>query len=332
MPSTTFDLKPVQPFRLDLTVWALRRRRDNVIDGWDGTTYRRVLVVGATPLIVTINQVERPDAPRLRVCVDGPAAAPEVSRTLIVVLERLLGLRVDLTAYYQLVAGDPRLGHLAERYRGVKPPRFPTSFEALLNAIACQQLTLTMGIRFLNHLAEAHGPACPGTDPVIRALPGPADLAHLDPDVLRGLGFSHQKARALVEVSREILDGRIDLDTLVNLDDVAVAARLRELRGVGRWTAEYVLLRGLGRIHVFPGDDVGARKNLQRFLGLASPLDYAGVQRAVAGWYPYAGLVYFHLLLDRLAALGYLTEQDELARGAVRECDEGTCRMRSKLS
>jgi DNA-3-methyladenine glycosylase II len=44
--------------------------------------------------------------------------------------------------------------------------------------------------------------------------------------------------------------------------------RLRALRGAGRWTAEYVLLRGFGRLHAFPGDDVGARNNLQRWLGL----------------------------------------------------------------
>ena len=75
---------------------------------------------------------------------------------------------------------------------------------------------------------------------------------------------------------------RLDADELEHQDDAAAVARLRELRGVGRWTAEYVLLRGLGRLHVFPGDDVGARNNLQRWLGLLEPLDYDGVQRALA--------------------------------------------------
>jgi DNA-3-methyladenine glycosylase II len=75
---------------------------------------------------------------------------------------------------------------------------------------------------------------------------------------------------------------------------------LRELRGVGRWTAEYVLLRGLGRLHVFPGDDIGARKNLQRWLGLLEPLDYDGVRRALAQWAPFQGMVYLHLLLTTL--------------------------------
>jgi DNA-3-methyladenine glycosylase II len=78
------------------------------------------------------------------------------------------------------------------------------------------------------------------------------------------------------------------------------------LHGIGRWSAEYILLRGLGRLHVFPGDDVGARNNLARWLGLKPPLDYDAVGRALSRWQPYAGMVYFHLLLDRLEAAGAL--------------------------
>ena len=83
--------------------------------------------------------------------------------------------------------------------------------------------------------------------------------------------------------------------------NLVVRQRLLELRGVGRWTAEYVLLRGLGRLHIFPGDDVGAQKRLARWLGRPGPMDYADVCRAVERWQPYAGLVYFHLLLDGLS-------------------------------
>jgi DNA-3-methyladenine glycosylase II len=84
------------------------------------------------------------------------------------------------------------------------------------------------------------------------------------------------------------------------------------LRGVGRWTAEYALLRGLGRLHVFPGDDVGARKNLGRWLNRHEPLDYAGVQAATQKWQPFAGLVYFHLLLANLAEHGILSESSRV--------------------
>jgi DNA-3-methyladenine glycosylase II len=79
-----------------------------------------------------------------------------------------------------------------------------------------------------------------------------------------------------------------------------------ELKGVGRWTAEYVLLRGLGRLEIFPGDDIGARKNLAQFLRKKKPLDYDGVHRAVTGWQPYAGFIYFHLLLSRIRKAGWI--------------------------
>lgn len=65
-------------------------------------------------------------------------------------------------------------------------------------------------------------------------------------------------------------------------------------------------MRGLGRTHVFPGDDVGARNRLQHLLKLPQKLDYAAVSRRLRRWRPYAGLVYFHMLLDSLAEAGRL--------------------------
>jgi DNA-3-methyladenine glycosylase II len=216
----------------------------------------------------------------------------------------LLGLQIDLEPFYKLAATDVRLSALAERFYGLKPPRFPTLFEALVNAIACQQITLTFGIRVLNRLAERYGLALSEGNGQAQAFPQPCDLAKVDPDALRTIGFSHQKARAIVELAQAITAERLDLDALASLDDAVAVDRLCQLRGVGRWSAEYVLLRGLGRLEVFPGDDVGARNNLRRWLGLPEPLDYASVHEAVAPWKSYAGLVYLHLLVDRLAAAG----------------------------
>ena len=69
------------------------------------------------------------------------------------VVDRLLGLRIDLTDWYRMAAGDARLRPLADTFRGMKPPRFPTMFEALVNAFACQQLSLEVGLELLNRLA-----------------------------------------------------------------------------------------------------------------------------------------------------------------------------------
>ena len=113
----------------------------------------------------------------------------------------------------------------------------------------------------------------------------------------------------MIELARSITEEGLDLEGLAELPDEEAIECLCGLRGVGRWSAEYVLLRGLGRTHVFPGDDVGARKNLERWLNLVKPLDYAAVHRTLGRWHPYGGLVYFHLLLDRLAEAGFLAEE-----------------------
>jgi len=71
-----------------------------------------------------------------------------------------------------------------------------------------------------------------------------------------------------------------------------------------------VLLRGLGRLDVFPGDDVGAQNGLARWLGRSQRPDHAGVTRVVKRWSPFAGLVYLHLLLDGLSRTGVLEPKE----------------------
>lgn len=296
----TFHVKPVPPFRLDLTVWALRRRADNAIDRWDGRTYRRILSADGRPLSVEVTQTAPVDRPMLRVTASG-SGLPSCTRFAVMsALTRLLGVDRCLDDFYRAADGDPVLGPLARDFRGLKPPRFPTLFETLVNAFACQQVTLTLGVRLLGRLAEGCGRGWDGPDGPAHAFPAPDELAACSLDRLRTFGLSRQKAQAIVELAGAVAGGRLDLDALQDLDDTTSVARLRTLRGVGRWTAEYVLLRGLGRLHVFPGDDVGARNNLHRWLGLLEPLDYEGVGRAVAQWAPFQGLVYLHLLLDAL--------------------------------
>jgi DNA-3-methyladenine glycosylase II len=308
-----FHLEPVPPFRLDLTVWTLRRRPDNRVDRWDGQAYRRVLPLPDGPAEMLVTQIGPPETPKLRVAVEGQPFDSAVKAAVASALDRLLGLHIDLTTFYRFATHQGRLGQLARRFRGMKPPRFATVFEGAVNAIACQQVTLTLGILLLNRLAAKHGPVLLKGAEAAHAFPRPEDLAGLRPESLRGLGFSRQKGRAMVELARSLADGRFDLDGLAELPDAEAVERLRGLRGVGRWSAEYVLLRGLGRTNIFPGDDIGARNNLQRWLHLDGPLDYDEVQHTLALWEPFGGLIYFHLLLDRLAEAGYLQGEMDMA-------------------
>jgi DNA-3-methyladenine glycosylase II len=299
-------LRPRAPFRLDLTVWALRRQALNEVDAWDGSTYRRVLTVDGETVEAAVAQEGGIQTPALQVTVNGTVQRRDVQHEVRAALQRMLSLELDVDSFYGLAAADPMLAPLAERFRGLRPPRFASVFECLVNAVALQQLSLAAGLTLLNRLSRAYGACSPTTGSRSHAFPTPEELALAKPGSIRELGFSLRKATTIVAVANAVSDGRLGLESLATRADEQVIETLTQIEGIGRWSAEYTLLRGLGRLHVFPGDDVGARKNLARWLGLAKPLDYAGVQDAVAGWRPFAGFVYFHLLLDRLAARGDL--------------------------
>jgi len=294
------ELRPRPPFRLDLTVWALRRRKQNQIDHWEGRIYRRALLLADGPLELEVTQRGPAARARLEVRISGrwTSGREDAVRST---LTRLLGLEVDLSGFYARAGHDHLLGPLADRYRGLKPPRFPSLFECLLNAVACQQLSLAAGLTLLNRLASAGGRRAD----TLHTFPEPTDVLRLSPSELRSIGFSARKAATMLALADTAASGAFDLAQLEPLDDEAVRERLIRQPGIGPWSADYVLLRGLGRLHVFPRADIGAFNGLRRLLTNAGSTDEPRAVLARLG--VDAGLLYFHLLLCGLEENGVLT-------------------------
>lgn len=301
MHEAAFTLPVTPPFRLDLTVWALRRRAKNNIDSWDGQNYRRIFVLENEPTLVTIHRQAGNLTVKLK---SNQAITSERQIELGELIRKMLGLDVNLEPFYALAANDPALGALVRQFKGVRPPRLPSLFETLINAIACQQVSLDVGILLLNRLAESFGKPLADEDLAQRAFPEPQDITGVDETSLKQLGFSYQKARAISNLAYAIANGDIDLSSLEAASNDEALVTLQSLRGIGRWSAEYVLLRGLGRLDVFPGDDIGGQNNLQRLLGLDARPSYEELGKLAAKWHPYAGLIYFHLLLNKLHGEG----------------------------
>ena len=308
-----FDFTPHAPYRLDLTAWALKRRTDNTWDRWDGAsqTYSRLLVIYGAPVDISVTQTGPMDAPCLHVIATTTVASDDASDEDIQYavtpsVRGLLGVDIDLSGFHRLAAADAVLAPLASKLLGLRPPRYETLFEALTNAITCQQITLTAGLRILGRLADACGARL--GDAV--SFPLPENVAELSAEDLIGLGYSRQKARAMVELSALTVQGELDRSIISDLTDEDAVERLRQLFGVGRWSAEYALLRGDGRLGIFPGDDVGVRKHLEEWLDLKQRLDYAGVSRVLETWRPFGGMIYIHLLTASLVDSGHITRNE----------------------
>ncbi|MFZ2062525.1 MAG: AlkA N-terminal domain-containing protein [Candidatus Binatus sp.] len=305
MAELTFTLRPRPPFRLDLTVWAIRRRAHNVVDRFDDGIWRRVLIVGKSPVAIAVRQTRGGERPEIEVRIS--ASRPQAVKTEVAaIVTRMLGLDLDLSDFYRLARDDAHLRELADRLRGMKPVRYATVFETFANAVACQLVSLSAGMHVLNRLTEAFG-IVGGVDDELRSFPLAAKIARSNPDALRALGLSRQKGEYLIGLAKLAIDPKDpDFASIGQLDDDDAIARLSKIRGVGRWTAEYVMLRGFGRINIFPGDDVGGRNKLFEWLGMGDAPTYDSVVRMLERWHPYGGLIYLHLIVNAVADTGHV--------------------------
>lgn len=308
MHTITFEMIALPPFRLDLTVWALRRRAANSIDLWHDDRYSRTVVLDPpTVLKMDVAQKNRNNSPILQITLSSVDEVDD--RTMMTVrslVRTMLGLDIDLGPFYSLAEDDEVLQPLVNEFIGIKPPRFPTLFEAMVNAIACQQISLDAGIQILDQFAERFGRVIEEDTTALHSFPIPEDLARVSEEEIKRIGLTMQKARSIREIARSIRTHEAVLADAYRMTNAEIVSYLSTIRGIGRWSAEYVLLRGLGRLDTFPGDDVGARNNIQRLFHLEEKPDYDQIKKLTSRWQPYQGLVYFHLLLKNLRAKGAL--------------------------
>jgi DNA-3-methyladenine glycosylase II len=161
-----------------------------------------------------------------------------------------------------------------------------SAFEVLARSIASQQISGAVAAKIIGRLVTTHGGG---------RFPTPAELAAATPESLRGVGFSFAKVAALQDLASHVLDGRLPDDaTLAALDDEAIIERCVAVRGIGRWTAQMLLMFHFGRPDVMPADDYGVRHGFRlayRLKGLPKPkalLAYAErwkPHRSAGAWY-----------------------------------------------
>jgi DNA-3-methyladenine glycosylase II len=210
-----FTLSVVPPFRLDYTIWALRRRKKNIIDRWDGRQYSRIFVINNEPVKISIVQENSTNNLELSIFLKGKqASSGQTMDDIRLLVQKMLGFDSDLQPFYALLDTDEVIGELVHQFAGVKPPRFPTLFEALVNSIACQQVTLDVGILMLNRLAGKFGLAFDDEGAPLYAFPRPEDLVIASQEEIKELGFSAQKARAIKELAKGVVSNKINLAEL----------------------------------------------------------------------------------------------------------------------
>jgi DNA-3-methyladenine glycosylase II len=167
---------------------------------------------------------------------------------------------VSLAAATQAVADtDPAVKKIIDTVGPIRSrPRDPEGgFAALVRAITFQQLAGRAAVAIHGRLRA-----------LVDGEFGPEAVLALTDEQLRAAGLSHAKIAALKDLSAKVLDGTVVLSRRTRLSDEEIITRLSAVRGIGRWTAEMYLMFELGRLDVWPVDDLGVRQGYARIFGL----------------------------------------------------------------
>jgi DNA-3-methyladenine glycosylase II len=160
-------------------------------------------------------------------------------------------------AHKHLSQQDPVLRKLIRKHGkcSLAPESRRSPFQSLVQAVAHQQLNGTAANTILTRFKKLF----PG-----RKFPKPEDLAKVTDAQIRACGFSFAKIRSIRDIAEKTLSGVIPTSReIVKLSDDEIVARLTEVRGVGRWTVEMLLIFQLGREDVLPADDFGVRSGFR---------------------------------------------------------------------
>jgi len=293
-------------FRVDLlapldiagSLELFRRSGDDLIDRWDGARLVRALVTGAACIPFVATAIEDVATPAFAVQAD--AAHKDLVRATVETT-----FTPAPANYARLLEQDPVLAALDARFPGIRQIRQLDLFTALVRCISAQQVNLRWAVTTRRRLAEAFGQRQEIAGDVVYSL-DPARIAGVDPTEIRALQFTTSKSVSIVATAQALLRENITAETLADVPNEDIIARLSTIKGIGRWSAEWVLARTLGRAQVVAGD-LGVRKAV----GLAyldTPLpSETEVRSATAHWGESAGTAQA-LLLHALGE-GALTQQ-----------------------
>jgi len=183
-------------------------------------------------------------------------------------------------AIRHLRRADPVMRDVIRKAGAFTLRRRRNRFRALVFSIVSQQISGKAAASIRTRLVEYLKPQQISAEAIIR----------LTPEELRSVGLSSQKSKYLLDLASRVASGDLKLDRVARMSDEAVIEALIEVKGIGVWTAQMFLIFSLGRLDVFPHDDLGVRTAIRNLYGLDELPNKEISHRIAAPWRPYASV------------------------------------------
>ena len=288
MDRLTASIKPVPPFNFELTAgyhtyFQSRYGTDTMEDG----VYRRLLDLDDKLVLASVRSIGTLDAPELALELQGPELSPDDVESATDRVSWLLGVDQDLAPFYELGRADQAMAGLVEQFYGLHLPHTASVFEALVLAVLGQQISTSVARIIRTLLIETFGPSAEFDGETYYAFPRPASIWASSPAELHTMKLTQRKSEYVHGLAGSALDPEMGLECLEELTDREIVEKLVALRGVGMWTAQWALIRAVGRPDALPLGDLALRRVVSRLFMDGEDVNDAKVEEIAQRWSPY---------------------------------------------
>jgi DNA-3-methyladenine glycosylase II len=291
-------IKPIPPFDFNLSA-TIFAGGDPQIRTYDNDKYWQVLRVNDTLVLITLSSVGTIDDPALEIELKSIAELSTNDQNRVEeIVSSLFNLPLDLTAFYDAVKNDRIMQTVTQRLRGLKSPTTPTVFEALVDSIIEQQISLTVAHVLERNVIKTFGDQLMVDDATYYAYPTPQNIANGTVEQLRNCGLSMRKAEYIHDISKSITEGERDLEHFKTYEDAEeIIKEMVKIRGIGVWTAELTMLRGMSKLEAIPADDLGLRRHIAHYYCNDRKITGAEAREIAEKWGTWKGLAAYYLIL-----------------------------------
>jgi DNA-3-methyladenine glycosylase II len=291
----------VPPFNFDLSA-KIFSDGDRQIRNYEDGKFTQVIRVNDKLIHVTLKPEGTVDKPQLLTELKSEKIMTKADKKKTTeTIRSLFNLDFDLTQFYEQIKKDTIIAEIARKLRGLRSPTTQTVYEALVDSIVEQQISLKVANNLENRLIKKFGDTLKIEDKVYYAYPTPQRMASASVEELRLCGLSQRKAEYIQEASTLIAEGKLDLEKFKNYENSnEIIDEMDKIRGIGVWTAELTIIRAMHKWDAMPADDLGLRRVISHYYCGGKRITTAEARQIAHDWGRWKGLAAYYLIVAEM--------------------------------
>ncbi len=293
-----FTVKATPPFDFNISA-KIFSGGDRQISNYENGKFWQVIRVNEKLILTIIKSLGTVEQPELSVELRANEKISDVDkRKAREIIGALFNLNFDLNPFYEEVKNDNIMAELTRKMRGLKSPTTPTVFEALVDSIVEQQISLNVADSMKRKLIKTFGDTLNLNGEVYYTFPTPSKLASVSSEQIRQCGLNLKKIEYIKEISKLIANGKLKLEKFKEYENTEeIIKELDEIRGIGVWTAEMTMVRGIQKLEAMPADDLGLRRIISHYYCKETRIASEEARKIAENWGKWKGLASFYLYM-----------------------------------